>query len=208
MHPKGWGGGGTQPYTSQFSFLSSVTLWSCGLGNCPELRAGFYIQFYHWMQPSNSQHTDRSDSKAYALGASHPFHRVAAATKKHTACPDRKFLILFDIFLQCGICIYLQNQFFILKEKKAASLAIQRMTILQSTTSAGKVKRKRSLLIIITKLYRKPPTITATESTCQILQGQGRKTGKEEIPLWVLGNSKHFCSQGCPHGKTGFFPSS
>lgn len=125
MHLKGWGGlGGTQPYTSQFSFLSSVTLWSWGLGNCPELRAGFYIQFYHWMQPSNSQHTDRSDSKAYALGASHPFYRVAAAMKKHTACPDRKFLILFDIFLQCGICIYLQNQFFILQEKKAASLAI------------------------------------------------------------------------------------
>lgn len=48
-----------------------------------------------------SQHTDRSDSKADALGASHPFHLVAAATKKHTACPDRKLLILLDLFPQC-----------------------------------------------------------------------------------------------------------
>lgn len=90
-------------------------------------------------------------------------------------------------------------------EKKAASLAIQMMTILQSTTSAGKVKRKHSLPLIITELYKKPPTLTATESTCQILQGQGRLTGKEEILLWVLGNSKHPWCHGCPHGGVGSF---
>lgn len=50
----------------------------------------------------------RLDLESHVLRAPHPSHLQAAVPGKHTACPDGKFLIVLDTFLQSKSCTCLQ----------------------------------------------------------------------------------------------------
>lgn len=126
---------GTSQHSSSLLCSGAVT------AGCLPSGAGAYIPYIPLSSQDGAQTLTarRLHLESHVLRASHPFHLQAAVPGKHTACPDGKFLIVLDTFLQSKSCTCLQI-IMTLKDRNATRLDIQRMTFPRSIPQQAKQK--------------------------------------------------------------------